>query len=129
MTDSDSSAPVCDLKLRDALELPGVVGYQGDSATQGMSPDQGIQRTDWCPLRLEMGPHNSVGPRRHFIERCDLKREQEFREGVAVPLVSSMKRIGESPPPLCRRLLAVHEEVRGELAQAVYKRIPRIALG
>jgi hypothetical protein len=39
VTDGDSSAPVCDLELWDALELPGVVGYQGDSPTQGMSPD------------------------------------------------------------------------------------------
>ena len=94
-----------------------------------MSPDQGIQRTDGCPLRLQIGPHGSVGPSRLFVEWCDLEREQEFREGVAVPLVSSMKRIGEPLAPLCHRLRALYEEVGGELAQAAHKRIPRIALG
>ena len=125
----DSSAPVCDLEPRDALELSGVVGYQGDAATQGMSPDQGIQRTDGRPLRLQMGPHSSVGPSRLFVEWCDLEREQEFREGAAVPLVSSMKRIGDALAPLCRRLLALHEEVRGEFPQAAHQGISRIALG
>jgi hypothetical protein len=66
--DGDSSAPVCDLEPRNALELSGVVGYQGDAATQGVSPDQGIQRTDGRPLRLQMGPHSSVGPSRLFVE-------------------------------------------------------------